>query len=80
MKELKELVEGITPADQLCVEIAGLCHDLGHGPFSHLWEEFTRRAASGWDHEKSSLDLLDLLIESESTLREFLSRLNPSPS
>jgi len=63
VKELKELVEGITPADQLCVEIAGLCHDLGHGPFSHLWEEFTRRAASGWDHEKSSLDLLDLLIE-----------------
>ncbi len=45
--------------------LAGLCHDLGHGPFSHFWEGFVNKAnpSLNWCHEDSSIRMLDYLIE-----------------
>lgn len=36
----------ISDEEKLCLEIAALCHDLGHGPFSHTWERFVEATRS----------------------------------
>ncbi|KCV73444.1 hypothetical protein H696_00980 [Fonticula alba] len=48
------------------VTIAGLCHDLGHGPFSHVFDgQFIPRARPGcsWTHEDASEMMLDDLVD-----------------
>lgn len=63
----------ITASDVLCVQLAGLCHDLGHGPFSHLWEEFVKkvRPEKNWTHEEASVRMFDHLIEANCLHAEF---------
>ncbi|KAF9474925.1 HD-domain/PDEase-like protein [Pholiota conissans] len=64
-KSQREL--GITDRDVDCVEIAGLCHDLGHGPWSHVWDGiFIPIALAGtgktWKHEDGSEMMFDYLV------------------
>ncbi|TRY56058.1 hypothetical protein DNTS_017904 [Danionella cerebrum] len=56
----------ITKQDVLCVQIAGLCHDLGHGPFSHMFDGlFIPKARPGkkWKHEMASVQMFDHLVQ-----------------
>ncbi|XP_028427156.1 deoxynucleoside triphosphate triphosphohydrolase SAMHD1-like [Perca flavescens] len=65
----------INDRDVLCVKIAGLCHDLGHGPFSHLYDQMfitkAKRPAGAlgekmatWTHEEASVEMFDHLVKS----------------
>jgi hypothetical protein len=54
---------GITEVEVLCVKLAGLCHDLGHGPFSHTFEQHVRtHGDAGWSHELASKAMFRHLI------------------
>ncbi|KAJ1539923.1 SAM domain and HD [Nowakowskiella sp. JEL0078] len=65
---------GITDVDIENVTIAALCHDLGHGPFSHVFDkEFISRTRIGrewmelhgerWTHENMSIRIFDFLLD-----------------
>ncbi|XP_022083954.1 deoxynucleoside triphosphate triphosphohydrolase SAMHD1-like isoform X1 [Acanthaster planci] len=67
---------GIYEKDVLCVQIAGLCHDLGHGPFSHVFDnmlipKLPSNSESKWTHEKASLEMFDHLIDSNDLKGDF---------
>jgi deoxynucleoside triphosphate triphosphohydrolase SAMHD1 len=55
----------LTDREIFLVKTAGLCHDLGHGPFSHVFDsEFIPRVKPGvqWHHEMASIMMLEDLI------------------
>ncbi|XP_073697918.1 deoxynucleoside triphosphate triphosphohydrolase SAMHD1-like [Garra rufa] len=68
----------ITKQDILCVQIAGLCHDLGHGPFSHAFDGLVIPKAKKikttkglpddipekWKHEQMSVQMVDDILKS----------------
>ena len=65
--------EWVTDMDVICVKIAGLCHDIGHGPFSHVFDNQYRKLVapqSKWTHEEQSCKMFDYMIEENKTVRK----------
>lgn len=48
-----------------CVSIAGLCHDIGHGPFSHAFDIIIDNLGleGQWDHEEFGGKIIKYLID-----------------
>ncbi|XP_067948690.1 deoxynucleoside triphosphate triphosphohydrolase SAMHD1-like isoform X3 [Watersipora subatra] len=58
----------ISAIDAMCVQLAGLCHDLGHGPFSHMFDRLVipkLDKESKWTHEDASTDMVDYIWKNE---------------
>lgn len=61
----------VTDDDIVCLEVAGLLHDVGHGPFSHLFEEYVREHVdAAWSHEAMSERVIRDLLTDRMTARE----------
>ena len=62
---------GIDEHDVLAVKISGLCHDLGHGPFSHVFDGvFIKKMhpngiddqGNKWKHEIGSVEMFQHIL------------------
>lgn len=58
-----------TQKDVYILQVAGLCHDLGHGPFSHVFDnEFIPRVTrdlgleENWTHEMGSKTMFEYML------------------
>ncbi|KAI1728538.1 HD domain-containing protein [Ditylenchus destructor] len=76
VKEISQMQPelGVTTTDQLCVVIAALIHDIGHGPFSHLYEGFLHAANPGcsFRHEVNSQNLFLRMLATNPDSKEAL--------
>lgn len=65
LKNYQGLELGIDRFDIQTVKVAGLLHDVGHGPFSHLFErDFLPRVLDGhWSHEEMSVKVIDHIVD-----------------
>lgn len=77
-------VLGSEKVEWIC--LAGLLHDIGHGPFSHLFDDYLRMSGviAPWNtHEKRALDMITLMnhkyrIMTDEAIRFIQSMIDPS--
>ena len=62
--EIKSLCVELTEYEKVCVMLAGLLHDVGHGPFSHAFEHVTNHS-----HEEYTAKIILGNTELNSILR-----------
>jgi HD superfamily phosphohydrolase len=61
-----DIMRGIDPRQKEWITIAGLLHDIGHGPFSHAFDQYLSTVIDTnerWcHHENRSIDIIAMMI------------------
>ena len=57
------------------VQIAALVHDIGHGPFSHLYDDYVRQVNEP-EHEERGIDIFKQIIKNNNCIKNQLSNEN----
>ena len=68
--ENQSISDSLCEFEKIQILCAALLHDIGHGPFSHLFEKISHKA-----HEKMSIEII---TSSETEINQALVRCNPS--
>ena len=68
--EVKSLCVELTEYEKVCVMLAGLLHDVGHGPFSHAFENITNHS-----HEEYTAKIILGNTELNAILRDVSEKL-----
>lgn len=56
-------IKVISDVQKLAIQVAGLCHDIGHGPFSHLFESALKSRNIKFDHEEQSTNIVRYIFK-----------------
>lgn len=62
----------LTSGDIATCVVAALCHDLGHGPYSHSFDAFMAHVYPRWSHEAQSVDMLYYVAEKNKRVKAAL--------
>ncbi|KAL3836808.1 hypothetical protein ACJMK2_022221 [Sinanodonta woodiana] len=53
----------LTDKEETCLRVAALCHDIGHGPFSHTYEHIFKDELKDVKHEHISVFLVEKMFK-----------------
>lgn len=62
LRTLKQTTS-LSDRETLLLELSGLLHDIGHGPFSHVFEKCVQRQiCSSWTHEQQTIRIIQYMV------------------